>query len=197
MKRLIATIAAVTALSLPAVSLAATWTIDPEHSNIGFKVRHLMVSNVKGSFEKHRGTVEINEKDITKSKVEVTIDTTSINTNVAKRDEHLRSPDFFDVAKYPAMIFVSKKVVKAGTGKLKVTGDLTLHGVTKEVVLDVEGPSKESKDPWGNIRSGATATAKINRKDFGLNWNKALETGGVVVGDEVTITLEVELIKSK
>jgi polyisoprenoid-binding protein YceI len=195
MKRIIATITSIITLALPALALAASWNIDPDHSNIGFKVRHLMVSNVKGSFEKVSGTVDINDKDITKSKVEVTIDTTSINTNVQKRDEHLRSPDFFDVAKFPTMTFVSKKVAKAGKDKLKVTGDLTLHGVTKEVVLDVEGPAKESKDPWGNLRRGASATTKINRKDFGLVWNKALETGGVAVGEEVLITLEIELIK--
>ncbi len=195
MKRIIAALSTIFALSLPAMALASTWTIDPEHSNVGFKVRHLMVSNVKGNFEKFNGTVNIDDKDITKSKVEVSIDTNSINTNVQKRDDHLRSADFFDVAKYPAMTFVSKKVAKAGKDKLKVTGDLTLHGVTKQVVLDVEGPSKESKDPWGNIRKGATASTKINRKDFGLNWNKALETGGVVVGDEVTITLEIEIIR--
>ncbi len=197
MKRLIAIIATVTALSVPSLALAAIWNIDAEHSSIGFKVRHLMVANVKGLFEKYQGTVEIDEKDITKSKVSVTIETASINTNVTKRDEHLRSADFFDVVKYSTMTFVSKKVVKADEGKLKVTGNLTLHGITREVVLDVEGPLKEIKDPWGNLRSGATATARINRKDFGLNWNKALETGGVVVGDEVTINLEVELIKAK
>lgn len=195
MKRIIASISTIIALALPAFAFASTWTIDPDHSNVGFKVRHLMVSNVKGSFEKHTGIVEINDKDITKSKVEVSIDTNSINTNVQKRDEHLRSADFFDVAKYPAMTFVSKKVATAGKDKLKVTGDLTLHGITKQVVLDVEGPSKESKDPWGNIRKGATATTKINRKDFGLVWNKALETGGVAVGEEITITLEIEMIK--
>ncbi len=195
MKRIIASISTIVALSLPAFAFASTWTIDPDHSNVGFKVRHLMVSNVKGSFDKHSGTVEIDDKDITKSKVNVTIDTNSINTNVQKRDEHLRSADFFDVAKYPTMTFVSKKVAKAGKDKLKVTGDLTLHGVTKQVVLEVVGPTKESKDPWGNIRKGATATTKINRKDFGLVWNKALETGGVAVGDEVTITLETEMIK--
>ena len=195
MKRFVASILTIFALALPALASAATWSIDPEHSNIGFKVKHLMVSNVKGNFEKLSGTVDIDDKNITKSKVEVTIDTNSINTGVQKRDEHLRSADFFDVAKFPTMNFVSKKVAKAGKDRLKVTGDLTLHGVTKEVVLDVEGPSKESKDPWGNIRKGATATAKINRKDFGLNWNKALETGGVLVGEEISITLEVEMIK--
>jgi len=160
-------------------------------------VRHQMVSNVKGSFDKYTGTVDINDKDITKSKVEVSIDTNSINTNVQKRDEHLRSADFFDVANFPTMTFVSKKVVKAGKDKLKVTGYLTLHGVTKEVVLDVEGPSKESRDPMGKTRSGATASTKINRKDFGLVWNKVLETGGVAVGEEVAISLEIEMIKAQ
>jgi len=197
MKRIIASISTIVALALPLVASAATWNIDPDHSNVGFKVRHLMVSNVKGSFEKFIGSVDINDKDITKSRVEVTIDTNSINSNVQKRDEHLRSPDFFDVAKFPTMTFVSKKVAKAGKDRLKVTGDLTLHGVTKEVVLDVEALSKESKDPWGNIRRGTTATTKINRKDFGLVWNKALETGGVAVGEEVLITLEIEMIKAQ
>jgi len=195
MKNIIVSISTIIALALPTFAFATTWTIDPDHSNVGFKVRHLMVSNVKGNFDKHTGVVEINDKDITKSKVEVSIDTNSINTNVQKRDEHLRSADFFDVAKYPAMTFVSNKVAKAGKDKLKVTGDLTLHGITKQVVLDVEGPTKESKDPWGNIRKGATATTKINRKDFGLIWNKALETGGVAVGEEIIITLEIEMIK--
>ena len=198
MKRIFASFTAVIiALALPVMASASTWTIDPDHSNLGFKIRHLMVSNVKGSFNKHTGTVELNEKDITKSKVEVSIETASINTNVQKRDDHLKSADFFDVAKYPAMTFVSKKVAKAGKDKLKITGDLTLHGVTKEVVLNVDGPSAESKDPWGNIRRGASATTTINRKDFGLVWNKALETGGVVVGEAVNITLEIEMIKAK
>jgi polyisoprenoid-binding protein YceI len=197
MKRIFTILSTIVALSLPALSFATTWNIDPEHSNIGFKVRHLMVSNVKGSFEKSSGVVDINDKDITKSKVEVSIDTASINTNVQKRDEHLRSADFFDVAKFPSMTFVSKKVAQWGKERLKVTGDLTLHGITKEVVLDVEGLSKESKDPWGNFRRGATATTKINRKDYGLVWNKALETGGVAVGEEVFITLEIEMIKAQ
>jgi len=195
MKRIIVSISTIIALALPGFAFASTWTIDPEHSNVGFKVRHLMVSNVKGNFDKNTGTVEINDKDITKSRVEVSIDTNSINTNVQKRDEHLRSADFFDVAKYPTMTFVSKKVAKAGKGNLKITGDLTLHGVTRQVVLDVEPISKESKDPWGNIRRGTAATTKIDRKDFGLTWNKGLETGGVLVGDEITITLEIEMIR--
>jgi polyisoprenoid-binding protein YceI len=190
-------IALLITLTLPAMAAAATWTIDPEHSSVGFKIRHLMVSNVKGSFDKYVGTVDLDEKDITKSKVAVSIETASINTNVQKRDEHLRSADFFDVAKYPAMTFTSKKVVKAGEDKLRLTGDLTLHGITREVVLNVQELSLESKDPWGNLRRGASATATINRKDFGLTWNKALETGGVVVGDEVTILIEIEMIKAK
>lgn len=197
MKKTIASIAAIAALSLPVLASAATWNIDPDHSNIGFKVRHLMVSNVKGNFEKHSGVLDLNEKDITKSTVSVTIDTASVNTSVAKRDEHLRGADFFDVAKYPTMTFTSKKVAKAGTGKLKVTGDLTLHGITRQVVLNVEGPAKESKDPWGNLRTGINASTKINRKDFGLVYNAALETGGVAVGEEVDISLEIELIKAK
>lgn len=195
MKRIIVSIFTLIAFAWPTLALASTWNIDPEHSNVGFKIKHLMVSNVNGNFNKYTGVIEIDDQDITKSTVQVTIDTNSINTNVQKRDEHLRSADFFDVAKYPTMTFISKKVAKAGKDKLKVTGDLTLHGVTKEVVLDVEGPSVESKDPWGNIRKGATATTKINRKDFGLVWNAALETGGVVVGDDVNIILEIEMIK--
>ena len=197
MRNLLVSLSTIVTLALPAFAFATTWNIDPDHSNVGFKVRHLMVSNVRGSFEKLNGSVDINDKDITKSKVSVTIDTASINSNVQKRDEHLRSADFFDVAKFPTMTFVSKKVAKAGKDKLKVTGDLTLHGITKEVVLDVDGPSKESKDPWGNMRSGAVASTKINRKDFGLVWNAALETGGVAVGEEVTISLEIEMIKGK
>ena len=197
MKRFISTVSSILVIAFPLIVSAATWNIDPEHTNVGFKVKHLMVSNVKGVFEKFTGTVDLNEKDITRSKVDVSIETKSINTSVVKRDEHLRSADFFDVAKYPAMTFTSKKVAKAGKGKLKVTGDLNLHGVTKEVVLDVEGPSAESKDPWGNIRKGASASTKINRKDFGLNWNKALETGGFVVGDDVLISLEIEMIKAQ
>ena len=195
MKRTI--IVAAMILAIPYAAVASTWNIDPDHSNFGFKIKHLMVSNVKGNFEKYSGIVEINDKDMTKSKVEVTIDTNSVNTNVKKRDDHLRSADFFDVAKYPTITFVSKKVTVVGPDKLKVTGDFTLHGVTKEVVLDLEGPTAESKDPWGNIRKGATATTKINRKDYGLMWNQALETGGVLVGDEVDITLEVEMIKKQ
>jgi len=196
MSQSIRIIALMLTLALPTLASASTWNIDPDHSQVGFKVRHLMVSNVKGTFEKYTGSVDLNDKDITKSKVTVTIETPSIATGVQKRDEHLKSADFFDVGSYPTMTFVSKKVAKAAKGALKVTGDLTLHGVTKEVVLNVEPISKESKDPWGNTRRGTAATARIDRKDFGLTWNKGLETGGVLVGDEITISLEIEMIKA-
>lgn len=178
----------------PQTARADAYEIDAGHSALGFSVRHLMVSNARGTFTGVTGTVDINDKDLTKSTIDVSIDAGTINTNEPKRDEHLKSPDFFDVAKFPKITFKSKKVAKAGK-LLKVTGDLTIHGVTKEVVLDVEGPTPLVKDPWGNSKRGASATAKINRKDFGLGWNKALETGGVVVGEEVKINLEVELLK--
>jgi polyisoprenoid-binding protein YceI len=181
--------------TIPALSQAANYQIDPDHSSFQFKVRHLMVSNVKGDFNKAKGSVIIDDSNITNLKVELTIETASVDTGHAKRDEHLRNADFFDVAKYPTVTFVSKKVIQAGQGKLKVTGDLTLHGVTREITMDVEGPTQEIKDPWGKFRRGATATGKINRKDFGLTWNRALETGGVVVGEDVDIYVEVELIK--
>lgn len=196
MKGLIGIFAAALMFAIPTTGFASTWNIDADHSNVGFKVRHLMVSNVKGSFGKVHGMVVVDDKDITKSKVTATIDTSSIDTGVAKRDAHLRNADFLEVEKYPTMTFVSTKVARDGADKLKVTGDLTLHGVTRSVVLDVEGPSGEIKDPMGNIRRGASASTKINRKDFGLTWNKAIEAGGVAVGDEVAISIEVELIKA-
>lgn len=180
---------------LPALAMAATWQIDPSHANIEFKVKHLMVAYVKGVFAKVEGTIEADEADLSKAKVSVTIDTASINTNNAKRDEHLRSPDFFDVANFPAMTFVSKRIV-AGAGTVsQVIGDLTIRGVTREVTLEVAELTPAIKDPWGNQRRGATASTMINRKDFGLTWNKVLEAGGVAVGDEVKISLDLELIK--
>jgi polyisoprenoid-binding protein YceI len=181
--------------TFPVLSHAATCQIDPGHSSFQFKVRHLMISNVKGDFTRAKGTVTIDDKDITNMKIELAIDATSVSTDNTKRDEDLRGPDFFDVAKYPTITFVSKKVAKDGPDRLKVTGDLTIHGITKEITVDVEGPTPEVKDPWGGFRRGATATTKINRKDFGLTWNRVLETGGVLVGDEVNICLEVELVK--
>jgi polyisoprenoid-binding protein YceI len=179
----------------PLTVSASTWQIDPDHTSIQFKVRHLMVSNVKGVFHKFNGTVDMDDKDITRSRAVVTIDTNSIDTGVVKRDEDLRSDHFFEVAKFPTMTFVSKKIMRNGADKLKVTGDLTIHGITREVLLNVEGPSAAVRDPWGGTRIGATAVTRIDRKDFGLTWNKVLETGGVVVGDEVEITLEVELVR--
>ena len=193
MKIITALITAV--LFVPTLSSASSWQIDPDHSSIQFKVRHLMVSNVKGVFHKVSGLIEIDDKEITRSRVSVTIETASVDTGVAKRDEDLRNAAFFDAARYPTMTFVTKKVVQSGPDGLKVTGDLTIHGVTREVTLDVDGPTPAVKDPWGGMRRGASATTRINRKDFGLTYNKVLETGGVMVGDEVAISLEVEMIR--
>jgi polyisoprenoid-binding protein YceI len=190
---------AVAALMIAAPSLAfgAEYVVDSGHSSAQFSVKHMMVSNVRGAFSKVTGSVNLDEKDITKSTVEASIDATTINTNEPKRDEHLRGEDFFDTAKYPSITFKSTKVQKAGKDKLKVTGDLTMHGVTKPVVLDVEGFTSEAKDPWGNTKRGGVATTKVNRKDFGLAWNKALETGGFAVGEEVSITIDLELNKKQ
>lgn len=174
--------------------LAEKYTIDGSHTKAQFAVRHLMVSTVRGEFSRVQGWVDYDEKNPGAIRIEATIDAASINTGEPKRDEHLKSPDFFDVAKYPVITFRSKSARKTASG-LVVTGDLTMHGVTKEVVLNVEGPSPEVRDPWGNFRRGATATTKINRKDFGLTWNAVLETGGVAVGDEVTITIDVEAVR--
>ncbi|MBC7924268.1 MAG: polyisoprenoid-binding protein [Bryobacteraceae bacterium] len=186
-------IAAVLALA-PVVS-AATWTIDSVHSGAQFSVRHMMVSNVRGSFSKISGTVDYDPANPANAKVDATIDVNSINTNEPKRDGHLKSPDFFDAEKFPTMRFVSKRAMPASPGKLKLLGDLTIHGVTKEVTFDVDGPSPALKEQNGGFRTGASATTKINRKDFGLTWSRALETGGAVVGDEVNLTMDVELTR--
>jgi len=188
--------AAALLLAVPAFAQAATWDIDPGHSVASFKVRHLMVSNVTGEFGKVTGMVSYDPADVTKSSVEATIDTTSLTTRQEARDKHLKSADFFDVEKFPTITFKSKKVEKAGEGKLKVTGDLTIKGVTKEVVLDVDGPMTPVT-AFGGQKSGASATTKINRQDFGVSWNKALEGGGVVVSDEVAITIEIEMGQKK
>ena len=173
----------------------AEWQIDPAHSAAHFSVRHLMISNVRGEFTKISGSALINSADLSKSSVEVTIEAASLNTREPQRDEHLRSADFFDVANYTALTFRSKRIQALGAENFKLTGDLTIRGVTKEVTFDVEGPTPSVKDPWGNVRAGVTASAKINRKDFGLVWNALTEAGGVVVGDEVKITIEAELIQ--
>lgn len=195
MKRYITPIMALFFLAIPILTDAATWQMDPAHSSFQFKIRHLTVSNVKGDFSKFQGVAIIDDQNINSLKVEVTIDAASVNTGHAQRDEHLRGPDFFDVTKYSTITFVSKKVIKTDANRLKVIGDLTLHGVTREITVDVEGPTPEVKDPWGNFRRGATATTKINRRDFGLTWNKVLDTGGLLVGDEVNIYVEVELVR--
>ena len=194
MKRLIAS-AAVALLSFPAVA-ATTWEIDPAHSSVTFSVKHMMVSTVRGEFGKLSGTVTTDGKDLTKATVEAAIDVTSINTRDAKRDGHLKSADFFDAEKYPSATFKSKKVAKAGKG-LKITGDLTLHGVTKEVVLEVTGPSAETKTPFGTTIMSASATTTIKRKDFGVSWNKALDGGGLLVGEEVPLAIDLELTKKE
>jgi polyisoprenoid-binding protein YceI len=180
-------------LFVPAFARASTWDIDPAHTSIEFSVRHMMVSTVKGQFEKVKGSLELDDKDVTKSTVEVTIDVGSVNTHEPKRDTHLRSPDFFDVAKFPTATFKSTKVQKAGKNKLKVTGELSLHGVTKPVVLEVEGPTDAYKTPFGTTVRGVHATAKLDRKDFGIGWNKVLDNGGVLVGNEVSLDLSAEL----
>lgn len=190
-------VVAITALvlALPAEVPAGTWKLDSAHTGVQFKVRHLMVSYVRGDFEIISGKIVYDEQDVSKSSADITIDVASINTRVAKRDKHLRSPDFLDVAKHPSITFKSKKVEKAGDGKLKMTGDLTIRGATREVVLEVEGPTPPIKDLQGKTRVGGVASTRINRKDFGLTWNKALEAGGVVVGDEVEITIDIEILK--
>ena len=182
-------------VALPVLAHADTWQIDPAHTNVEFSVRHMMISNVKGQFQKTSGTVDVNGKDPTSAKIDATIDATSINTRVDKRDAHLKSPAFLDVDKFPTITFKSTKIEADGPGKWKVTGDLTLHGVTKPVVLDVESTGTPVTDPMGDTRAGASATTKISRKDFGLTWNQPLETGGVMVGDEVAISIDVEAIK--
>jgi polyisoprenoid-binding protein YceI len=194
MKRFISIIIAAAVLA-PLHVLAATYNIDPAHTTIGFKVKHLMISNVKGVFEKFKGTVNIDEKDITKSKVDVSIEMASVNTNIAKRDDHLRSPDFFDVTRFPTMTFVSTRVEKAGADALKVTGDLTIKGVTRKAILNVEGPTGEIKSPQGDVKRGASATATVNRQDFGVSWSKRLDGGGVVVADDVHISIDTELAR--
>jgi polyisoprenoid-binding protein YceI len=195
MRRFVATLIVLLPLAFPFLTYGATWQVDPNHSIFEFKIRHLTVSNVRGAFTKPKAVITIDDQDVTRLKVEVIIDAASINTGHTQRDDHLRGPDFFDVTKYPEITFVSKKVTRVDADRLKVAGDLSIRGVTREITMDVEGPTPEVKDPSGNFRRGATATGKINRKDFGLTWNRVLDTGGVVVGEEVTIVVEVELIK--
>jgi polyisoprenoid-binding protein YceI len=180
------------ALALPA--LAADYSIDSAHSAAQFSVRHLMVSNVRGEFGKLTGKVVYDDARPTATTVEASVDVSTVSTREPQRDTHLKSADFFDVAQYPSFTFKSTSVKKTSQG-LDVTGELTIHGVSKPVVLHVSGITKEIKDPFGLLRRGATATTVINRKDFGMTWNKNLDGGGVVVGDEVTITLDIEVTR--
>ncbi len=171
-----------------------SYNIDPAHSSAQFSVVHMMISKVNGEFQKVSGTVVFDPANPSNDKIDAVVDVTTVSTREEKRDGHLKSPDFFDAAKFPTMTFKSSGATKQGD-KLLVTGDLTLHGVTKPVTLEVEGPSAEIKDPMGNIKVGASASAKINRKDFGLVWNKTMDGGGVMVSDEVNINIDVELAR--
>jgi polyisoprenoid-binding protein YceI len=179
-----------------AQAATSTWNIDPVHSVAEFKVKHMMISNVKGQFTTVKGALVRDESDSTKSHVEASIEAASITTRDAQRDAHLKSADFLDVEKFPVLSFKSTRISRSGDGGLTVAGDLTIHGITRNVIFTVDGPTPSAKDPWGNTRLGLSATTKINRKDFGLNWNTALETGGILVGDEVTITLDVQFVKA-
>jgi polyisoprenoid-binding protein YceI len=195
----IALLAAVLSLpaTFPANAATSTWQIDPAHTAAQFAVKHLMISTVRGEFKGVTGTVVWDDQDVSKSSVNVTIDANTVDTSEPKRDADLKSDHFFDVAHYPTITFKSTKIEQAGAGKLAVTGDLTIHGITKSVVLDVDGPSASVKDPWGNTRSAISATTKINRQDFGVKWNANMDGGGVVVGDDVNITIDLEMTKQK
>jgi polyisoprenoid-binding protein YceI len=189
----------VSAIVLSGLSVFAqttTWNIDPAHSTAQFTVRHLGISNVTGNFTKVSGTVVLNDKDITQSQVSASIDVNSIDTRVEMRDKDLKSPNFFEVEKYPTIEFKSKRIVSSG-GKLQLIGDLTIHGTTREVTLDVDGPTPEMTDPWGNPRRGISAATAINRKDFNLVYNKLLNTGEAMVGDTVKIQIDAEMTKKK
>jgi len=182
------------ALALPASAGTTTYQIDPRHSSAGFGVTHLMISTVRGEFHGVTGTVVVDDSDISKSSVNVTIDATTVDTREPDRDKHLKSEAFFDVAKYPTITFQSTKVERNNDGSLKVTGDLTIRGVTKSTVLTASLPKPPIKDPWGLQRTAVSAATKINRQEFGVAWNQKLDSGGVVVGDDVNITLDVEMI---
>jgi polyisoprenoid-binding protein YceI len=185
-----------TTTAAPPQTSTTTWNIDPAHTAAEFKVKHMMIANVKGHFAKVSGVLIRDESDPTNDRVEATIEAASLHTRDEQRDAHLKSVDFFHVEKFPTLHFKSTGVKVAGGGELSVEGDLTIHGVTRKVRFAVEGPTPPAKDPWGNTRIGLSATTKISRKDFGLTYNAALETGGVLVGDEVTITLDAQFVKA-
>jgi polyisoprenoid-binding protein YceI len=192
MKRAIVIFLSVWALVGDVGAEPATWSVDPAHSSVGFSIRHLMISNVRGEFGDFTVQVTGDPANPGAAKVTATIQAASVNTRDEKRDAHLRNPDFLDVATHPTITFESTKIESAGPGKTKVTGNLTLHGVTKEVVLDVVGPTAVITDPWGNAKAGATATTTLSRKDFGITWSKTMDGGGLVVGDEIEVTIELE-----
>src|ERR1700722_10273920 len=181
-----------TTVATPAIT---TWNVDSTHSVVEFKVKHMMISNLKGNFTTVTGTLSLDENDLTQSSVEASIEIASIHTRDEGRDAHLKSADFFDAEQFPTMQLKSTHIALKSDGELVVTGDLTIKGVTRSVQFAVEGPSAATKDPWGNTRIGLSATTKINRKEFGLTWNAALEAGGLMVGEDVTITLDLELVK--
>src|SRR5450755_3989874 len=195
MSRFVFTLIAAFAMAATAAAQAGTWQIDPNHSAAQFSVRHLGVSTVRGAFTKVSGSAKHDPADPSKDSLDATIDTNSVDTRVEMRDKDLRSPHFLDVDKYPAITFHSKTTKVVGAGKLQITGDLTIHGVTKEVVLDVDGPTAAVKDPWGNQRAAVNAITKINRQDYGVKWNATMDNGGVVVGDEVSINIDAEMIQ--
>jgi polyisoprenoid-binding protein YceI len=177
-----------------ATTTQTVWEIDPAHTEAGFQTKHLMIAKVRGRFAKVSGTILLDEAELSNSSVTAEIEVASIDTREEKRDDHLRSADFFDVEKYPTITFRSTRVEPAGSGEVKVTGDLTIRDVTREIALLVTDEGR-SKDPWGGERAGFSATVKIDRRDFGLTWNQTLETGGVLVGNEIKLTLEVEAVK--
>ncbi len=183
-------------LALPLFAQKTKWVADPAHSRIGFTVTHMVITEVEGKFDKFTVEVYSDKPDFSDARAIVTIDVNSINTGNAKRDNHLRSPDFFDAAKYPTIKFVSKKMQRVGKNRYKLIGDLTIRNVTKEVALDVEFRGTV-RDPWGNTRAGFKVSGEINRQDFGVSWNKTLDQGGLVVGNTVKLDIDLELIRQK
>ncbi len=194
MKRFMMTLFLCLALAVPSVGWPADYQLDADHSSVSFKVSHLAVSSVTGRFNKIKGTASIQGDDLASRRVQVIIDAASVDTGHQKRDEHIRSADFLDAAKYPAITFVSKKFLKDESGKMKIVGDLTLHGVTREIIVEMRGFTPEIKDPWGNFRRGTTATAVIDRRDFGITWSKVMDYG-LAIGNEVSAYIEIEWVR--
>jgi polyisoprenoid-binding protein YceI len=196
-KRLALAVACACIMAMPSLARASSWHIDRERSTVKFKVRYMMVSDIEGKFDRFRGTVVLDERDITKSRVRITIDVASINTGVAKRDQDLRSGEFLDATRYPTITFASRKVEKVGDGKLRIGGDLTAHGVTRKVVLEVAGPDAETRDPRGKVRRKASAAGQINRRDFKLVVTGGDEGKDKLIGDEVALLLQIDMVREK